>query len=203
MAFHVYNGEIVSLCYIIFLHLFFTACSFNNHKISRPADPAHRDRPERIPVVKESCHPVAAPKRHCRGRPAGYAPGRSGTACRGRGGCRGSAPPQPGERRQPGRDDPLRRGLAATRHARSAAHPGRPAPTAGPRATRADVLGLDRARAQRAARLLAECLDTAEVSGQLFYSERTVKNIIHDITSRLELRNRTHAVAHAIKAGLI
>lgn len=52
-------------------------------------------------------------------------------------------------------------------------------------------------------RLLAECLDTAEVSGQLFYSERTVKNIIHDITSRLELRNRTHAVAYAIKAGLI
>ena len=39
--------------------------------------------------------------------------------------------------------------------------------------------------------------------GQLFYSERTVKNIIHDITSRLELRNRTHAVAYAIKAGLI
>lgn len=52
-------------------------------------------------------------------------------------------------------------------------------------------------------RLLAEGLDTAEVSGQLFYSERTVKNIIHDITSRLELRNRTHAVAYAIKAGLI
>ena len=52
-------------------------------------------------------------------------------------------------------------------------------------------------------RPLAEGLDTAEVSGQLFYSERTVKNIIHDITSRLELRNRTHAVAYAIKAGLI
>jgi hypothetical protein len=30
-----------------------------------------------------------------------------------------------------------------------------------------------------------------------------VKNIIHDITSRPELRNRTHAVADAIKAGLI
>jgi DNA-binding NarL/FixJ family response regulator len=52
-------------------------------------------------------------------------------------------------------------------------------------------------------RLLADGLDTAEVSGQLFYSERTVKNIIHDVTSRLELRNRTHAVAYAIKAGLI
>lgn len=52
-------------------------------------------------------------------------------------------------------------------------------------------------------RLLADGLDTSEVSGQLYYSERTVKNIIHDITSRLELRNRTHAVAYAIKAGLI
>ncbi len=52
-------------------------------------------------------------------------------------------------------------------------------------------------------RLLAEGLDTTEVSGRLFYSERTVKNIIHDVTSRLELRNRTHAVAYAIKQGLI
>jgi DNA-binding NarL/FixJ family response regulator len=52
-------------------------------------------------------------------------------------------------------------------------------------------------------RLLSEGLDTNEVSGRLFYSERTVKNIIHDVTSRLELRNRTHAVAYAIKQGLI
>jgi len=41
------------------------------------------------------------------------------------------------------------------------------------------------------------------VGGRLFYSERTVKNIIHDVTSRLDLRNRTHAVAYAIKQGLI
>jgi DNA-binding NarL/FixJ family response regulator len=52
-------------------------------------------------------------------------------------------------------------------------------------------------------RLLAEGLDTMEVGRRLFYSERTVKNIIHDITSRLELRNRTHAVAYAIREGLI
>ena len=52
-------------------------------------------------------------------------------------------------------------------------------------------------------RLLAEGFDTAEVGRHLFYSERTVKNIIHDITSRLELRNRTHAVAYAIREGLI
>ena len=52
-------------------------------------------------------------------------------------------------------------------------------------------------------RLLAEGLDTAEVGKRLFYSERTVKNIIHDVTSRLELRNRSHAVAYAIREGLI
>lgn len=52
-------------------------------------------------------------------------------------------------------------------------------------------------------RLLADGCDTAEVGRQLYYSERTVKNIIHDVTSRLELRNRTHAVAYAIREGLI
>jgi len=52
-------------------------------------------------------------------------------------------------------------------------------------------------------RLIAEGCDTAEVGQRLFYSERTVKNIIHDVTSRLELRNRAHAVAYAIREGLI
>jgi DNA-binding NarL/FixJ family response regulator len=52
-------------------------------------------------------------------------------------------------------------------------------------------------------RLLAEGFDTGEVGSRLYYSERTVKNIIHDVTSRLDLRNRTHAVAYAIKQGLI
>jgi DNA-binding NarL/FixJ family response regulator len=52
-------------------------------------------------------------------------------------------------------------------------------------------------------RLLADGYDTAEVGKHLFYSERTVKNIIHDVTSRLELRNRAHAVAYAIREGLI
>jgi DNA-binding NarL/FixJ family response regulator len=52
-------------------------------------------------------------------------------------------------------------------------------------------------------RLLAEGHDTAEVGRRLFFSERTVKNVIHDVTSRLELRNRSHAVAYAIREGLI
>ena len=51
--------------------------------------------------------------------------------------------------------------------------------------------------------LLAEGLDTAEVGRRLFLSERTVKNVVHDVTSRLNLRNRTHAVAYALREGLI
>jgi len=52
-------------------------------------------------------------------------------------------------------------------------------------------------------RLLAEGHDTAEVGRRLYFSERTVKNVIHDVTTRLELRNRAHAVAYAIREGLI
>jgi DNA-binding NarL/FixJ family response regulator len=58
-------------------------------------------------------------------------------------------------------------------------------------------------REVRVLRLLAEGLDTAEVGRQLFLSERTVKNVVHDLTSRLNLRNRTHAVAYALRQGLI
>jgi DNA-binding NarL/FixJ family response regulator len=52
-------------------------------------------------------------------------------------------------------------------------------------------------------RLLSEGLDTAEVADQLAYSERTVKNVLHAVTTRLQLRNRTHAVAYAVREGLI
>jgi DNA-binding NarL/FixJ family response regulator len=52
-------------------------------------------------------------------------------------------------------------------------------------------------------KMLADGHDTAEVGRGLYLSERTVKNIIHDVTSRLNLRNRTHAVAYALRQGLI
>jgi DNA-binding NarL/FixJ family response regulator len=52
-------------------------------------------------------------------------------------------------------------------------------------------------------RLIADGHDTAEVAQQLCWSERTVKNVVHDITTRLHLRNRTHAVAYAVRQGLI
>ncbi|MFF5218390.1 LuxR C-terminal-related transcriptional regulator [Micromonospora sp. NPDC000442] len=64
------------------------------------------------------------------------------------------------------------------------------------------LLGLT-AREADVLRLVADGLDTREIASKLSYSERTVKNILHDITSRLQLRNRAHAVAYALRNGLI
>jgi DNA-binding NarL/FixJ family response regulator len=52
-------------------------------------------------------------------------------------------------------------------------------------------------------KLVADGLDTRQIAESLAYSERTVKNILHDVTSRLQLRNRSHAVAYAMRHGLI
>ncbi len=52
-------------------------------------------------------------------------------------------------------------------------------------------------------RLVADGADTAEIAVTMCYSERTVKNVLHDLTTRLQLRNRTHAVAYAVREGLI
>ncbi|MGW3401637.1 helix-turn-helix transcriptional regulator [Streptomyces zhihengii] len=52
-------------------------------------------------------------------------------------------------------------------------------------------------------RLVSEGLDTGEIAGKLSYSERTVKNVMHGLTTRLHLRNRAHAVAYALREGYI
>jgi DNA-binding NarL/FixJ family response regulator len=52
-------------------------------------------------------------------------------------------------------------------------------------------------------RLVADGLDTSEIARHLSYSERTIKNVIHDVTTRLQLRNRSQAVAYAMREGLI
>ncbi|HEY5835150.1 helix-turn-helix transcriptional regulator [Streptomyces sp.] len=52
-------------------------------------------------------------------------------------------------------------------------------------------------------RLVADGKDTAEIARTLAFSERTVKNILHDVTTRLQLRNRSHAVAYAMRMGFI
>ena len=52
-------------------------------------------------------------------------------------------------------------------------------------------------------RLIAEGWGTEEIAKKLAYSERTVKNVIFNLTTRLHLRNRAHAVAYALRAGVI
>ncbi|WP_137992821.1 helix-turn-helix transcriptional regulator [Streptomyces vilmorinianum] len=52
-------------------------------------------------------------------------------------------------------------------------------------------------------RLVSEGLDTAEIARKTSYSERTVKNVLHEIITRLQLRNRAHAVGYALRNGLI
>lgn len=52
-------------------------------------------------------------------------------------------------------------------------------------------------------RLVAEGLETREIASKLSYSERTVKNVLHEVTTRLQLRNRAHAVAYALRHDLI
>ncbi|AXQ53880.1 helix-turn-helix transcriptional regulator [Streptomyces koyangensis] len=77
-----------------------------------------------------------------------------------------------------------------TLHRRAAGRPGGPSLGLTPREV--DVV-----------RLIAEGLDTGEIAGKLSYSERTVKNVIHGVTTRLHLRNRAHAVAYALREGYI
>jgi DNA-binding NarL/FixJ family response regulator len=59
------------------------------------------------------------------------------------------------------------------------------------------------AREAEMLRLVADGLDTAEIASKMSYSERTVKNVLYELTTRLQLRNRAHAVGYALRNGLI
>ncbi|MER7877677.1 response regulator transcription factor [Streptomyces solisilvae] len=52
-------------------------------------------------------------------------------------------------------------------------------------------------------RLASEGYDTPEIALKLSYSERTIKNVLHAFITRHHLRNRTHAVAFALRKGLL
>jgi DNA-binding NarL/FixJ family response regulator len=58
-------------------------------------------------------------------------------------------------------------------------------------------------REEQVLRLIADGHATREVAAELCYSERTVKNVLHDVVTKLGARTRSHAVAHAVRAGLI
>ncbi|MFJ1551309.1 hypothetical protein [Streptomyces sp. NPDC088246] len=38
---------------------------------------------------------------------------------------------------------------------------------------------------------------------KLAYSERTIKSVLHELMTGFQLRNRSHAVAYAMRQGLI
>ncbi|MCK2239276.1 MULTISPECIES: LuxR C-terminal-related transcriptional regulator [unclassified Crossiella] len=52
-------------------------------------------------------------------------------------------------------------------------------------------------------RLIAQGEETAGIASRLSYSERTIKKIVKDLMSRLDLRNRAHAVSYALRVGAI
>ncbi len=52
-------------------------------------------------------------------------------------------------------------------------------------------------------KLAAEGYDTVGIARRLGFSERTVKSLLHGVVVRYGLRNRTHAVAYAIREGMV
>jgi DNA-binding NarL/FixJ family response regulator len=46
-------------------------------------------------------------------------------------------------------------------------------------------------------------LDTREIADTMGYSERTVKNLVHDLVTKMNCRNRVHAVAYAARMGIL
>jgi DNA-binding NarL/FixJ family response regulator len=58
-------------------------------------------------------------------------------------------------------------------------------------------------RERNVLQLVADGLSTREVARHLAYSERTIKNVIQDVVLRLNVRNRTQAVAYAVRNGWI
>ena len=58
-------------------------------------------------------------------------------------------------------------------------------------------------REQQVLSLIAAGHPTREVAQTLSYSERTVKNVLHDVVTKLNARSRSQAVAFAVREGLI
>jgi DNA-binding NarL/FixJ family response regulator len=58
-------------------------------------------------------------------------------------------------------------------------------------------------REQQVLSLIAAGHPTREVAEELCYSERTVKNVLHDVVTKLNARSRSQAVAFAVREGLI
>jgi DNA-binding NarL/FixJ family response regulator len=58
-------------------------------------------------------------------------------------------------------------------------------------------------RERRVLRLVADGHQTREVAAELCYSERTIKNVLHDVVIKMNVRTRSQAVAQAVRQGMI
>lgn len=69
------------------------------------------------------------------------------------------------------------------------------------------ALGLNSAglteREVQVLRMLADGAETAEIAERLTYSESTIKHVLRGLTIRFKFRNRVHAVASAMRAGVL
>ncbi|MGX7826170.1 LuxR C-terminal-related transcriptional regulator [Actinokineospora sp. 24-640] len=52
-------------------------------------------------------------------------------------------------------------------------------------------------------RMIAQGMEVREIAAELSYSERTIKNTLHAVVMRYQLRNRAHAVGFALREGMI
>lgn len=59
------------------------------------------------------------------------------------------------------------------------------------------------ARQRTVLTLVAEGHGNAAIARRLSCSQHTVKNVMYDLMTRLQVRNRAHAVAHGVRTGLI
>jgi DNA-binding NarL/FixJ family response regulator len=59
------------------------------------------------------------------------------------------------------------------------------------------------AREQAVLSLVASGLSNREIAQQLSYSERTIKNVLHDVVTKLGVKSRSQAVAMAVREQII
>ncbi|MFI5668490.1 response regulator transcription factor [Streptomyces sp. NPDC051704] len=93
-------------------------------------------------------------------------------------------------------------GAATSAGATSPGAPCASTPAAGSAAAPADIPRLT-ARQTAVLTLMAEGHGNAVIARTLSCSEHTIKNVIYELMSRLQARNRAHAVACAVRHSLI
>jgi DNA-binding CsgD family transcriptional regulator len=51
--------------------------------------------------------------------------------------------------------------------------------------------------------LVADVVPSREIARRPAYSERRVKNVLHDVLTKLRAKSRSHGVALAVREGII